>query len=146
MPGIGLQLGQRIEQRLEQRLQMALPIGGMVEPFRTDGEEIQVSQYAILKELLKLIKEGEYFDTDHFSLEINRTIFGHPLEARLGNFGRDLSAVVRFYQSDEQLAQRVLSALGTQKEEAEKKDIPGQISSAWSKINQSDYFKGEATK
>src|SRR3989344_104016 len=146
MPGMGLHLGQRIEQRLEQRLQMALPIGGMVEQFRTEGEEIQVSQYAILKELLKLIKEGEYFDTDHFGLEINRTIFGHPLEARLGNFGRDLSALVRFYQSDEQLAERVLSALGTQKEEAEKKDIPGQISSAWSKINLSDYFKGEATE
>ena len=143
---MGLHLGQRIEQRLEQRLQMALPMGGMVEPFRTDGEEIQVSQYAILKELLKLIKEGEYLDTDHFGLEINRTIFGHPLEARLGNFGRDLSALVQFYQSDEQLAQRVLSALGTQKEDAEKKDIPGQIASAWSRINHSDYFKGEAAE
>ncbi len=144
---MGLQLGQhqRLEQRLAQ-LQMALHQGDMVEPFRTDGEEIQVSQYAILKELLKLINEGEYFDTDHFGLEINRTIFGHPLEARLGNFGRDLSQVVQFYQSDEQLAQRVLSALGTQKEEADKKDIPGQISSAWNKINQSDYFRREVTE
>lgn len=146
MPGLGLHLGQRLEQRLEQRLQLALGPGDMVDPFRTDGEEIQVSQYAILKELLKLINEGEYFDTDHFGLEINRTIFGHPLEARLGNFGRDLSEVVRFYQSDEELAKRVISALGKQKEEGDKKDIPGQISSAWNRINKSDYFSNEANE
>lgn len=141
----GMQLGQRLQQRLAQRLR-ALNPDDMLDPFRTEGEKVQVSQYAILDDLQKLINAGEYFDPDHFSLEINRTIFANPLEARLGKFGRDLSEVVRFYRSNQKLAQRVLSVLGTQKEEGDKKDIPGKISSAWNRINQSKYFRGERRK
>ena len=49
-----------------------------VDPFRTDGENIQVSQYEIIEKLLKLIENGEYFDKDHFKLEVNRSVFSHP--------------------------------------------------------------------
>src|SRR3989344_4206145 len=132
MPGIGLHLGQRLEQRLEQRLQIALP--ELIEPFRTDEEQLQVSQYEILRELNRLIDEGEYIDDEHFDLEVNRTVFGHRLEARLGHFGRNVSELVRFYQSDEELARKIVQALSSQKEEAERKDIPGLIARSWNKV------------
>ena len=145
MPGMGMNLvmHQRLDQRLEQQLQLYLDPGDLIDPFRTDAEVVQISQYEILKSLDKLIDSGEFFDTDHFGLEINRTIFGNPLEARLGNFGRDLSELVRYYQSDDALAKQIITILSAQKEEGDKKDIPGKVASAWNVISQSDYFKIE---
>ena len=138
-----IRLGQRLEHRLEQRIQVYFDPDEPVDPFRTEAETVQVSQYEILRVLNRIVNKGEFFDADHFDLEINRTIFGNPLEARLGNFGRDLSALVRLYKSDDALAKQIITLLSSQKEEGGKKDIPGRISSAWSIILQSDYFKKE---
>ena len=113
-----------------------------VDPFRTDGENIQVSQYEIIEKLLKLIENGEYFDKDHFKLEVNRSVFSHPLEARLGNFGRDMHQLVTNYKSNDKTAKKIISAIASQKKE--NKDIPGQIAYSWNKIFNSNYFKKEA--
>jgi hypothetical protein len=138
--GMGLYQAQRLDQRLELR-QAIMPGDLGVDPFRTDGENVQVSQYEILKRLVKLIEDGEFFDQDHFRLEINRSVFSHPLEARLGNFGRDIHQLVTQYKSDDQMAKRIVSAIGSQREED--KDIPGQIASSWNKVFKSNYFRGE---
>ena len=138
--GMGLHQAQRLEQRLELR-QAIMPGDLGVEPFRTDGETVQVSQYEILRNLSELIENGEFFDPDHFRLEFNRQVFSHPLEARLGNFGRDASQLVTAYKSNDQTASRIVSALGYQKQE--EKDIPGQVASSWVKMLDSKYFKGE---
>ncbi len=141
MPGLEMRMGQQLRQEVVMR--MVIDPGDLREPFRTEGEEVQVSQYAILTDLRRLIEQGEYFDPHHFSLEINRAIFGHPLEARLGTFGRDISQLAHFYAADETFVQRLLSTLGLQQEEAERKDIPGKIAGAWNRMRQSAYFKAE---
>jgi hypothetical protein len=114
-----------------------------VDPFRTDEERVQVSQYEVVQELRKLIASGEFFDPDHFALEINRAIFGHPLEARLGNFGRDVSSLIRAYDSDDVFANQVLSCIVAQKEREDVKDIPGRIASAWRILCESGHFASE---
>ncbi|MBS3093992.1 hypothetical protein J4456_05435 [Candidatus Pacearchaeota archaeon] len=146
MPGLGMNLGMHQAQRIEQRQalvqqQVMLHPGEAVEQFRTDEEKKQVSQYEILKQLQALLEKGEYFDPEHFSLEINREIFGHPLEARLGNFGRDIEEIVRFYGGSETFAQSAIALLGSQKDE--RKDIPGQIVHSWKVMKSSPYFEGE---
>jgi hypothetical protein len=143
MPGMQMQLGARMQLQQRIQLQMALGPDDMIDPFRTEGEQVQISQYALIQEMIRQIDSGEYFDTDHFTLEINRTIFGHPLEARLGTFGKDLADLVQFYDSDEELAKRMLQAIGAQKEDAERKDIPGLIAAAWNRTNNSEYFRAE---
>ena len=146
MPGLGMNLGMHQAQRIEQRQalvqqQVMLHPGEAVEQFRTDEEKKQVSQYEILKQLQALLEKGEYFDPEHFRLEINREIFGHPLEARLGNFGRDIEEIVRFYGGSETFAQSAIALLGSQKDE--RKDIPGQIVHSWKVMKSSPYFEGE---
>ena len=79
MPHMGMSMhqAQRLEQRLEMR-QMLAPAELGVAPFRTEGEELQISEYDILKKLLSLIDKGEFFDPTHFTLETNRAIFTNP--------------------------------------------------------------------
>ena len=57
--GMGMHQAQRLEQRLEMR-QMLAPAELGVAPFRTEGEELQISEYDILKKLLSLIDGGEF--------------------------------------------------------------------------------------
>lgn len=149
MPGMGMNLGMGQVQRLEQRQaliqeQVIMMPGDGVEHFRTDEEKSQVSEYEILELIKGIVERGEFFDPDHFGLEINRSIFGHPLEARLGNFGRDLEKIIRFYGGNEEVAKEVITLLGKQKEERDRKDIPGQIASSWFKICSSQYFNNES--
>ena len=68
MPGMGMSI--RCSQRLEQSqtMRMTLRARDMIDPFSTGGEEEQVSQYKVLKNLLNVIDSGEFFDSDHFSL------------------------------------------------------------------------------
>ncbi len=150
MPELGMGMHQRAEQRMEMRQELVQQVvmlapGDGVAGFRTDEEKQQVSQYEILKQLSNILTNGEYLDNDHFGLEINRAIFGHPLEARLGNFGRDIENIVRFYEGNEDFAKKTILFLGTQKEERDRKNIPGQIASAWHKLSSSDYLAGEKT-
>ncbi len=140
--GLGLQQVQRLEQRLE-LVQALDPDDWDPEPFRTEGEQSQVSQYEILQKLDAAIKAGDFIDRDHFDLEINRAIFGHPLEARIGNFGRSLQNLVQLYKSDEQQAQKIISLLSAQSD-PERKDLPGSLARAWETVAMSEYFSQEA--
>ena len=137
MPGLYLGMRQGLEQRI--LLQQAIRVGDGLPHFRTDAEELQVSQYEVLQKLTKVLSDGEFFDPDHFELETNRTIFGHPLEAKLGNFGRDLSAVIHSYGNNEEVAEAVIDVLdsGDKKE----KDVPGKVASGWSVILKSGHFE-----
>jgi len=146
MPGFGMHMGQRLEQRLEQRqIQMVMDPGDMRDhPFWTEGEEEQLSQYEILKQLQERIKNGEYIDEHHFALEINRAIFGTPLEARIGVMGRDVSELLKFYQGDEKLAEEIIVNIAG--EDPSKKDLPGQTASAWNQLAASPYFTDEKTR
>lgn len=143
MPRLGMSLGlsQHLEQRLEMR-QMLAPDELSGDPFRTKGEELQTSEYDLLKQLLGIIDKGEFFDPTHFSLETNRAIYTNPLQARLGKFASNLTAVMKLYNCDEMLARRILLALGTQRE-ADKKDIPGKIANAWATATQHTAFTKE---
>ena len=134
---------QELRQALVQQQVLMMP-GDGVEHFRTDEEKAQVSQYEILKQIGKIVESGEFFDDEHFGLEINRQIFGHPLEARLGNFGRDIENLVRLYGGNEEVARETITLLGKQKEERERKDIPGQIASSWFRLSSSEYLAGES--
>ena len=139
--GMGMHQAQRLEQRLEMR-QMLAPAELGVAPFRTEGEELQISEYDILKKLLSLIDKGEFFDPTHFTLETNRAIFTNPLQARLGKLAGNLTSLMKLYDGDEVLAKRILVALGTQKE-ADKKDTPGRIADAWATVTQHALFRRE---
>lgn len=142
--GLGLHQAQRLEQHLRLELNQALdPDDWDPEPFRTEGEQSQVSQYEILAKLRDAIAREEFIDRDHFELEINRAIFGHPLEARIGNFGRSLQTLVQLYKSDEKQAQRILSLLSAQSD-PERKDLPGTLAHAWENAAASTYFSQEA--
>ncbi len=145
MPQMGMSLGMHQEQRLEQRLelrQMLAPAELGVAPFRTSGEELQISEYDILKKLLGVIERGEFFDPIHFGLETNRAIFTNPLQARLGKLAGNLTALMKLYEGDEVLTRRILTALGTQKE-PDKKDTPGRIADAWATVTQHSVFSEE---
>lgn len=151
MPGMGMHLGMRQEQRLEQRqvlaLRQVLQAEDMVEPFRTEGENLQISQYDLLKTLEGIVSKGEFLDPEHFSLEINREVFGHPLEMGLSSFGGDLVQVLRTYSSDEEFVKRVLQYIGqqtqTQAGGEQERDLPGKIARAWNYVLSSKYFKKE---
>ncbi len=137
--GLGLRQELRLEQRLHQALEPA-EIG--VNPFRTAGEELQISEYDILQKLLGIIENGEFFDPTHFGLETNRAIFTNPLQARLGRLAGNLASLMKVYEGDEVVTKRILVALGTQKE-ADKKDIPGRIADAWATVTQHSVFSEE---
>lgn len=141
MPELGIGLHQRCVQRqVLRQIQMYVLPENLIDPFRTDEEQVQISQYEVIKNLLATIEKGEFIDQDHFNLEINRTIFGKTLEARLGNFGKDISAVVKAYGANENTASRILALLIIQKELGDKKDIPGQIAASLKNISSSRYF------
>ncbi len=147
MPGMGMRLEMGLYQRMEQRLALEMrqelgPADWNARPFRTDEEERQVSQYEIIRSLEKVLDNGEFFDTEHFELEINRAVFGNKLQADLGVFGRDLSDLISLYKSTESTAKRVVKAVGHKKQE-EKKEAPGQIVSGLKKAIKSKYFKDE---
>lgn len=145
MPELGMGLHQRLEQRqVLMQMQMHILPGDLIDPFRTDEEQVQISQYEVIKNLLATIEGGEFIDEDHFDLEINRAIFGKTFEARLGNFGRNISDIVKAYGANEDTARKIISLLGMQKETEEKKDIPGQIAAGWKNISSSSYFNQEA--
>lgn len=145
MPELGMRLQQRLVQRqVLMQMQMHILPGDLIDPFRTDEEQVQISQYEVIKNLLATIESGEFIDEDHFDLEINRAIFGKTFEARLGNFGRDISDIVKAYGANEETAGKIISLLGMQKETEERKDIPGQIASGWKNISSSKYFNQEA--
>lgn len=143
MPGMGMRLVQApmLAQRLEQRQELD-PDDYDPDEFQTDGEKVEVSQYEILKKLNAIIEKGEFIDKDHFELEVNRTIFGSPLEARIGTFGRSIQNLVNNYTGSEEVAKEVLTLLGSQQDQ-EKKDVPGSIALAWEQLAQSQYFSQE---
>ncbi len=147
MPGMGMHLGQVLEQRQELALRQVLLPEDMTEPFRTNAEDLQISQYDLLKTLEEIVSKGEFIDPEHFSLEINREVFGHPLEIGLSNFGGDLIQVLRTYSSDEEFVRKVLQTVGqTRQVEAgreQEKDLPGKIARAWNYVLSSKYFKKE---
>ena len=111
------------------------------EAFRTEGEQVQTSQYEILRKLNEVIDSDEFIDTDHFELEVNRAVFGNPLEARIGNFGRALQHLVTIYKSDPELARKIINSLNQGSEE--QKDLPGRTALSWDSIVQSPYFINE---
>ncbi len=139
-----MDLRQELRQALIQQQVLMMP-GEGVEHFRTDEEKSQVSQYEVLKQLSKIIEQDGFIDKDHFGLELNRTIFGHSLETRLGDFGRDIEGVIGRYGASEEFSKEVIFLLGTQKEEATRKNIPGQIASAWNRVSSSPYLPNEDT-
>ena len=49
---------------------------------------------------------------------------GTILETKLGNFGRGVSELVRFYESDESLAKYITALLSARKDETARKDFP----------------------
>ncbi|MFC1697406.1 hypothetical protein ACFL1H_03675, partial [Nanoarchaeota archaeon] len=122
-----------ITQEITQRQILVMPSFSDKEPFWTDEEYLQVSQYEILKTLAEKINNDEYIDSDHFELEINRTIFRNPLESKVGNFGRSLQFLLNNYNANEKTATQIFQALGYDEEE-NKKDMPETIANKWLSI------------
>ncbi len=146
MPGLGLHMGQRLHlsQRIE--IRQALLYGEMDDPFRTEGENLQVSQYDLIKTLESIVSKGEFIDPRHFLLEINRQVFGHPLETGLARFGGDLTAVLSNYQGNELVAKEVLELIGKPSTGESDKELPGKIAHSWRTTLNTPYFEQEPHK
>jgi len=136
-------LAPRLEQRLTLELRQEFnPYEWGADPFATEGEQAQISQGEILQNLKTLIEKGDFVDRDHFDLEINRAIFGHPLEAHIGNFGRTMQGLLTNYEGNAERTRQIISLIGSQAD-PEKKDIPGKIASAWQSTLTHPFFADE---
>ncbi len=167
MPGFGLGLGLQMQtschMQLQCGLQLQLTLAQPTDPdaFRPEGEIEHISQHEILEQLIEKIDNKEFCDNIYFGLEINRTIFGHSLETRLGYFGKDIQQLMEFYDSNEESTKNLLHILGSRKkaqipqnveddeinerQEIIQKQTPGVVAHAWNNINKSYYFKKEKT-
>lgn len=140
---VGMCMTQSIQLTQSLVLRQVLIQADLIKPFLTDEEKRQRVQYEVLEELSKRVNQDEFIDPEHFSMEVDRNTISHPFGDKSGGFARDLTELVRDYQSDEQTVQRILKVLGAEREWEEEKDLPGEIASSWRKLT--NYLEEETT-
>jgi hypothetical protein len=143
MPGMGMSMSLGLYMRQEMRLELSLSLiqaltlpQDFIDAFRTPSEDLEAAQLKILERLGNKIHTGEYFDMDHFDLEINRAAMSVQNPDQVVDFGDGLKELIHFYGASEVLNKKLIDVLRC-KDNQDNRLLPGKLVSLWNKLNKS---------